>query len=196
MLAFACDNRNSVVLFNGIDLLGWEGDTINTWRVESGVIVGGSLSETVPYNDFLCTLESYDNFMLSLKYKIEGNEGFINGGVQFRSERMTNPSYEMIGYQSDIGSKLDGALYDESRRNTFLAGWDTVRAANIAQHGQWNHMKILAENHKVRIFVNGQLTADYVEADTSIIHNGRIGLQVHGDGKTLISFKDIIIEHL
>jgi hypothetical protein len=37
-------------LFDGKTLNGWEGDTKNTWRVEDGAIVGGSLEKLVPRN--------------------------------------------------------------------------------------------------------------------------------------------------
>ena len=92
--------------------------------------------------------------------------------------------------------KLDGALYDESRRRTFLSGLDTVRAVKIAPHGQWNHMKVIANKESIQIFVNDQLTVDYREPDASIVQDGKIGLQVHGDGKSLISFKDITLKKL
>jgi len=191
---FSCKPATSTQLFDGKTFNGWEGDTLTTWRINDGVIVGGSLTEMVPHNDFLCTIESYDNFILTLKYKIEGNEGFVNGGVQFRSQRMTDPAYEMIGYQADIGSKLDGALYDESRRKSFLAGYDTLKSSRITKHGDWNHMQVVAKNHEIQIFINGQQTVDYIESSGGISQMGKIALQVHGDGKTLISYKDLVIE--
>ena len=193
---FSCKPATSTQLFDGKTFNNWEGDTLTTWKIIEGVIVGGSLTEVVPHNDFLCTVESYDNFKLTLKYKIEGTEGFVNGGVQFRSQRMADPDYEMIGYQADIGSKLDGALYDESRRKSFLAGHDTLKSSRIAKHGDWNDMQVIAKDHEIQIFINGQKTVDYIEAENGISQKGKIALQVHGDGKTLISFKEITIEDI
>ncbi len=46
-------------LFDGKSFAGWDGDTDKTWRIEDGVIVGGSLEAVVPRNEFLCTLKSY-----------------------------------------------------------------------------------------------------------------------------------------
>jgi hypothetical protein len=37
---------------------------------------------------------------------------------------------------------------------------------------------------------------DYTEADEAIPQFGRIGLQVHGGGKTEISYKDLTLERL
>jgi len=53
------------------------------------VIVGGSLNGN-PRNEFLATRASYKNFRLRLDYKLVGTEGFVNGGVQFRSQRIAN----------------------------------------------------------------------------------------------------------
>ena len=180
-------------LFDGKTLDGWEGD-MNTWKVVDGAIVGGSLSETVPHNNFLCTTSSYDNFVLKLKFKLEGNGGFINAGVQFRSQRATDPAYEMIGYQADIGDKYYGALYDESRRNKVLAGLDSLASSAIVNHGDWNDYEVRAENETIKIFLNGQQTVDYTEPNSIIPQNGLIGLQIHGGGKALVSYKDITIE--
>src|SRR5262249_28322819 len=84
-------------LFDGKSFDGWEGDTGKTWRVEEGSIVSGSLEKTIPRNEFLCTKKSFANFELRLKYKLEGTEGFVNGGVQIRSSRIPK-NHEVIGY--------------------------------------------------------------------------------------------------
>ncbi|MEY4819274.1 MAG: hypothetical protein RLZZ23_2047 [Verrucomicrobiota bacterium] len=122
-------------LFDGRTLTGWEGDA-KVWRVENGEIVGGSMAGN-PRNEFLTTKRTFYNFRLTLEYKLTGTEGFVNGGVQFRSLRATNPPNEMIGYQADIGHGHTGSLYDESRRKKFLAragtgvgGYGVRRRAN------------------------------------------------------------------
>src|SRR5579871_5954879 len=102
-----------ITLFDGKTFAGWEGDTNKTWRIEAGALVGGSLEEKVPHNEFLATTREFDNFDLRLKYKIEGSEGFVNGGVQFWSQRIPN-HFEVSGYQADAGADTDGNLYDES----------------------------------------------------------------------------------
>src|SRR5262249_54526321 len=88
-----------VPIFDGKTFNGWSGDTNSTWRIENGTFTGGSLTKTVPRNEFLCTQRPYTNFVLRLKFKLTGKSGFINGGVQFRSQRATDPPNEMIGYQ-------------------------------------------------------------------------------------------------
>src|SRR6266849_3027263 len=71
-------------LFDGKTLTGWEGDTEKTWRLADGAIVGGSLTEKVPRNEFLATKKEYGDFVLTLKFKLlgEAKKTFVNSGVQ------------------------------------------------------------------------------------------------------------------
>jgi len=192
-----------VSLFDGKSLAGWEGDS-KVWRVEDGVIVGGSLQGN-PRNQFLTTKRTFYNFRLTLEYKLIGTEGFVNGGVQFRSQRATNPPNEMIGYQADIGHGHTGSLYDESRRKKFLAragngvGGYGVKAdteiAELEKKGEWNRYEIRAEGPRITIFLNGKATLDYTETDPSIDDAyGLIGLQIHGNCKAEIRFRNITLD--
>jgi len=165
-------------LFNGSSLEGWNGDTENVWRVEDGVIVGGSL-EGNPQNEFLATDESYRNFHLKLEYRLVGTEGFVNGGVQIRSIRTTDPPNEMIGYQADIGAGYSGYLYDESRRSRFLAEADPEVVASIERVGDWNTYEVIASGNRVMIFLNGERTSYFREQDEAIPQEGNIALQIH-----------------
>ena len=188
-----------VSIFDGKTFNGWEGDTAKTWRIEEGAFVGGSLAEKVPHNEFLATKKSYANFDLRLKFKLIGTEGFINGGVQFRSVRMSkdapNP-WEMIGYQADMCEGYYGSLYDESRRKKTLAAPDKDLIDKTVKKGEWNDYRIRCEGRHIQLWINGVQTVDYTEPDESIEQNGLIGLQVHGNGKTEAWYKDIVIEEL
>ena len=185
-----------VILFDGLTFNGWEGDTLNTWRIEDNMIIGGSLIKNVPENNFLCTRRSYRNFILKFKIKLVGHEGFINAGLQFRSVRATNPSNEMIGYQADWGKDYWASLYDESRRNKTLASPDSAKVLTWIKQNDWNDYVILAKNNRIRLFINGHKSADYLESDTSIPLSGLIGLQIHGGGKAEVYFKELYIKEL
>ena len=183
-------------LFDGKTFKGWEGDTVKTWRIENGAIVGGSLKETVPHNDFLCTTRDYTNFILKAKIKLNGSKGFINSGIQFRSRRLTNPAYEMIGYQADFGENFWVSLYDESRRNKTLIKPDSVQVLKWIKINDWNDYVVHADKRRIRLYINGKQSVDYTEPDTSIPQTGLIGFQIHGGGAAQVSFKDITIEEL
>jgi hypothetical protein len=194
-----------VPLFDGKTFTGWEGDTGTVWRIENGALVAGSLTTKQEKNNFLATTKTYGDFELTLKWKLEGNEGFVNGGVQFRTERIPN-HHEVSGYQADLGKGYDGALYDESRRKKILAQ-PTPEVLAKAQKpvGEWNDYRIRAEGKRIQIWLNGIQTVDYTETEGIILQNGKtmviqptgiIAVQIHGNATSIVRYKDLMIEEL
>ncbi len=191
----AVDPARMKPLFDGRTLDGWEGDP-KLWRVEAGCIVGGSLTETIKQNEFIATTRRFTNFVIRAKFKLTGGSGFINSGIQIRSERVPNSS-EMAGYQCDIGDPTWwGSIYDESRRNRVLAWSDMKTLEPVLKRNDWNDYVIRADGNRISTWINGVLGVDYLEPDPDIIGSGRIGFQVHGGGAAQASFKDITIEEL
>jgi hypothetical protein len=144
--------------------------------------VAGSLERHIPGNQFLATVEEFENFDFHFEAKLVGPGK--NAGVQFWSQRVPN-SNEMIGYQCDIGSFKDGLLwgwlYDESRRRRFLASANQGQMQKMVNpKGKWNQLRVKTENHSISIWLNKQLTVRYFEQNKEIPNQGRFGLQVHG----------------
>src|SRR5262245_51094059 len=140
-------------LFNGKDFTGWEGDTAKTWKIEEGVIVGGSLEMVVPRNEFLCTTKTYGDFELKVVFKLTGDKAKANAGIQFRTKRIPN-HHEVSGYQADMGQGYWGALYDESRRNKVLAMPDAKVIEKLVKHDDWNEYVIRCEGPRIRLWLN------------------------------------------
>lgn len=185
-----------VPLFDGKTFDGWEGDTQKTWRIEDGALVAGDLDVKFPRNEFLATVKSYKNFVLRLEYRLEGTEGFVNSGVQVRSVRIDKPAHEMRGYQADIGKGWTGSIYDESRRNKVIAKADPAVIEQIEKPGDWNRYEIRCEGPRIILSINGTQTVDYTETDASIPLDGHIAVQIHGDGKTVVRFRNLTIDQL
>ena len=175
---------------------GWEGDTKTTWRIEEGAFTAGDVTRNQPRNEFLCTKQEFGDFDLTLQWKLIGTEGFVNGGVQFRTKRIPN-HHEVSGYQADLGAGYDGALYDESRRNKMLAqpSKEVLEKARKPL-GEWNTYRIRAEGPRIRIWLNGVQTVDYTEADANIPRTGVIAVQIHGDAKSQVWYRNLVIEEL
>lgn len=183
-------------LFDGKTFAGWEGNTGSLWRIEDGALAAGSLEKDQAKNDFLATVKSFENFDLKLKWKLEGTKGFVNGGVQFRSKRIPN-NHEVIGYQADLGTGYDGALYDESRRNKILAQpSQEVLLKARKPLGEWNDYRIRAEGARIQIWLNGVQTVDFTETDASVSRTGMIAVQIHGGATSIVRYKDLMIEEL
>lgn len=191
-LAVEPKSPDAVALFDGRTFQGWEGN-LSAFRIEDGAIVAGSLKDRVPRNEFLCTTRSYGNFELRLKFKVLGQGA--NAGVQIRSQRIPN-HHEMIGYQADLGDGWWGCLYDESRRRKVLAGPAKADRAKPIKPGEWNEYVIRCEGSRIQLWINGQPTVDYTEADASIPQTGLIGLQIHGGPASEAWYKDITIREL
>jgi len=183
-------------LFDGKTFEGWEGNTATVWRIEDGALTAGSLSKKQEKNDFLATVKEYGDFELTLKWRLEGTEGFVNGGVQIRSKRIPD-HHEVIGYQADLGAGYDGALYDESRRKKMLAQPSKEVLAKAQKPlGEWNHYRIRCEGPRIRLWLNDVLTVDYTEADPGIEQKGMIAVQIHGNATSVVQYKDLVIEEL
>ena len=202
-----------VSLFDGKTFSGWEGDTPKTWRIANGEIIAGKPDVKQPRNEFLCTTRDYSDFDLRLEYR----RGENNGGIQFRSERVPN-HHEVSGYQADFAPGIDGCLYDESRRNRFLAVFGVadvdlaseagrpgalIKRALEAQSenakklgiGEWNRYRVRAEGQRIQLWVNDVLTVEYTEREVGIPRSGKIAIQIHS-GATEIRYRNITIEEL
>lgn len=190
------DDNSFVPLFDGESLNGWEGDP--AWfRVEDGAIVAGSADRRIPHNYFLSTTGSYYNFELRYQVQITADHDRGNGGVQIRSVRVPD-STEMKGYQVDAGQHYWGRLYDESRRRKILT--DLPEGFSIerdVRQGDWNQYRVIAQDNRIRIWLNGVMTADYIEDDQAIAkETGFIAMQIHSGPPTEIRYRHLIIREL
>lgn len=178
LVVFSCSAEKSDFqdLFNGKNLEGWE--TRNgtaPFTVEDGVIVGTYVTGTP--NTFLCTKESYSDFILTFEaYMGKGT----NSGVMFRAQ--SKPDYmdgRVHGYQMEMDPtdrKWTGGIYDEARRKWIYNLERNKPAKDAFKLNEWNKFRIEAIGNNLRVWVNGIQTADLVD---DVDPSGFIGLQVH-----------------
>ena len=183
-------------LFDGKTFEGWEGD-LKTFRIEDGAIIGGTMKEKIPRNEFLSTKKEYGDFELRLQAKLAGDGA--NAGVQFRTKRIPN-HHEVIGYQCDMGHMegrcIWGSLYDESRRKKFLLHGDKDKVEKAFKPGEWNDFVVRCEGPRVQIWLNGVPTIDYKEDDAQVERTGIIAVQIHGGPPSEASYRKIRIKPL
>ena len=142
-----------VLLFDGKSMenfRGYKKDTVpDGWKIVDGAItrVGGG-------GDII-TKEQYDNFELSLEYKI--SEGG-NSGIMYRVLETDGPSYH-TGPEVQIQDNVKG--HDPQK-----AGWlyqlypSKVDATKPA--GEWNEVRILLSPEKCTHYMNGTKYCEYV----------------------------------
>ena len=188
-------SADAVKIFDGKSFKGWEGDTKKTFRIEQGAIVGGTMKEKIPRNEFLCTERNYTNFVLRLKFKLLGGPS-ANAGVQFRTKRIPN-NHEVSGYQADMGDPgWWGCIYDESRRNRVLAKSNIEEVNKVLKRDDWNDYVIRCEGKHIVLAINGLKTVDYTETDPKVEDYGVIAVQIHAGPPSEAWYKDITIEEL
>ena len=201
-----------VRLFDGRSFDNWEGDE-SIFRIDDGAIVGGTLAEPIPRNEFLCTTEQFGDFELRLRVRITGKGE--NAGVQFRSQRIPD-SHRVSGYQADIGFiaakaiarlsdvvptdmesryPLWGSLYDESRRRRLLAVADRSVVDRVLKREDWNDIYIKADGRRIEIRLNGETTVDFVEEEYVPV-SGVICVQVHKGEPVEVRYKHIELRSL
>ena len=183
-------------LFDGKTFDGWEGD-LKVFRIEEGTIIGGTMKEKIPRNEFLCTKQEYGDFELRLQAKLAGDGA--NAGVQFRTKRIPN-HHEVTGYQCDMGHmegrSIWGSLYDESRRKKFLSHGDKVKVEKAFKPNDWNDFVVRCEGNRVQIWLNGVQTIDYQETDATVVPSGVIAVQIHAGPPSEASYRKIRIKPL
>ncbi len=185
-----------VSLFDGKTLAGWEvreGEE-KFWKVQDGLITGGSLEEKVPKNTFLTSSKSYENFELTYKLRLVKGEAFQNSGMQIRSA--LDKKHGIKGYQVDGGIGYWGDLYDEGRRAKLCGALDPAALKAVARDWDWNEYRVLCEGPRIQVWINGVQVTDFTEKDKTIPADGVLGLQAHGGGKFLTQIKDVMINEL
>lgn len=178
-------------LFNGKDLSGWvQRGGKATYRVEDGAIVGTTVPNTG--NSFLCTEESFGDFVLELEVKQHPG---VNSGIQFRShcfeeeksyehgdKTIKVPAGRVHGYQFELdptNRKWTGGIFEEGRRGWLHPLKDKPEAQAAYRLGEWNRLRIECVGNTLRTWVNDVLCSELVD-DWSA--EGFVGLQVHGVG--------------
>jgi len=176
MAALSAQTGPWTKLFDGKTLKGWnQKDGQAKYTVENGQIVGTTVANTT--NSFLCTNETYSDFILELELKVEDK---MNSGIQFRS--LSKPDYKegrVHGYQMEIDPTArawSGGIYDEARRDWLYIPNINPAGKKAFRIGEWNKYRIEAIGTTIRTWVNGVPVAHLTDDMTA---KGFIALQVH-----------------
>jgi hypothetical protein len=180
--ACAVTPTTTTSLFDGTTLAGWRGDSC-CWSVRDGAIVGKT-DGTLAHNTFLIREGSFDNFTLSLSFRLVN----LNSGVQFRSRVVDENGFVVAGDQADIADDSHMATLFDERGRGLLAG-----ALVKPPLAEWNAYVIHADGPHVTLALNGVTTVDYVEKDPSAATSGVIALQLHIGPSMEVDFRKIEI---
>jgi|GEM_PF-22274 len=164
-------------LFNGQNFDGWEKKNgTASYEIRDGTIVG--ISQLNTPNTFLCTKETYADFILEMDVKIDVG---LNSGIQVRSLSLPEVDNGRVhGYQVEIDPAeraWSGGIYDEARQGWLYPLSINEKGRSAFKNGEWNRYHIEAVGNTIRTWVNGVQCANLI---IDLTPEGFIALQVHG----------------
>ena len=183
-------NQEWISLFDGQTLDGWS----TTGKAEGWVVEDGSIACLAQDGKYLYTLEQYENFVLSIDFKIAEK---TNSGIFFRWSDLNDPVHTGIEIQvfdsygqETLDTHTCGAIYDMVAPSS--------NPSKLA--GEWNNIIITSIPNRITVEKNGVPIAEMdvdqwnqagKNADGSknkfkyawkdLPQKGHIGLQDHGD---------------
>jgi hypothetical protein len=210
----------TIQLFNGKDLSGWEGGPF--WSVKDGAITGQTTPENpVKGNTFLVWKGGeVADFELTFQYRITGDDDKKTGnsGMQYRSKLVDPANFVMSGYQADFetGTTYSGILYEERGRGilaqrgqqvtltsnadpkkpTITVTGETGKSEDIQasiKAGDWNDYKITAKGGHLQHFINGKLTVDVKDETKEGAKSGLLGLQLHAGPPMTVQMRNVAL---
>jgi Domain of Unknown Function (DUF1080) len=181
--------RETLQLFNGKDLTGWEGNE-KYWSVQDGVIVGKNTDE-VKVSTYLLTKKKFSDFRLIFDFKLAQSE--MHSGIamwgRIAPERGDPFTYagHLVMFPSGYG------FYDLYGRNGIHNNAD--KAKKVGKQHDWNHIEILAQGNRIRFVLNGELISDWREPLPERIKEAPIGLQLHANkAPQEVQWKNLVLE--
>ena len=178
----------TIVLFNGKDLDGWEGHE-NLWSVKDGAIVGKNKDE-VKVSTYLLTKRKFTDFRLTATVKLVKSE--MHSGIAFWG-RVAPEKGDEWTYAGHLVMFPSGwGMYDLYGRNGLPV--DAAPAKKVGKQHDWNDLEILAQGNRVRVAVNGAPVIDWRDPEPDRIKEGPIGLQLHSNKEPQeVYFKNLVL---
>jgi hypothetical protein len=178
----------TIKLFNGKDLDGWEGDK-QYWSVRDGVIVGKN-TDPVKVSTYLMTNRKFTDFRLLATVKLVKSEMHSGIAIWGRKAPDKGDPYTYLGHLVMFPSGW--GMYDLHRRGGLPV--DGGPARKVGKQHDWNKLEILAQGNRVRVAANGVAVVDWRDPQPKLIMEGPIGLQLHSnDVPQEIHFKDLVL---
>jgi hypothetical protein len=178
----------TIKLFNGANLDGWEGHQ-KYWSVQDGVIVGKN-NDRVPVSTYLLTKRKFSDFRLLATVKLAKSE--MHSGIAMwghvapeRGDPFTYAGH-LVMFPSGWG------MYDLYGRAGLPV--DGAPAKKVGKQHDWNNLEILAQGNRVRLAVNGVQVVDWRDPEPARIQEGPLGLQLHSNNEPQeVHFKDLVL---
>lgn len=185
----------TIKLFNGTDLTGWEGYE-DLWSVKDGMIVAKN-TKPIKFSTYLLTKKKFTDFRLVFSAKLVESE--MHFGVAFWGEVRPSVSKEpekdrtKFTYAGHLVMFPSGwGMYDLFGRNGLPV--DGGPARKVGKQHDWNDIEILAQGNRVRVAANGHAVVDWRDPLPDRIKEAPIGLQLHSNSVPQeLHFKGLVL---
>lgn len=178
----------SIQLFNGRDLEGWEGHK-HLWSVKDGVIVARN-TEPITVSTYLLTKRNFTDFRLLATVKLVESEMHSGIALWGKNAPQHGDRYTYAGHLVMFPSGW--GFHDLFGRNGL--GVDGGPAKKVGKQHDWNDLEILAQGNRIRLVVNGTKVADWRDPKPELIKEGPIGLQLHSNKVAQeVHFKNLVL---
>lgn len=194
-----CEPRGVDLLATG--LVGWQqiGGQRDAWRLENGVLSGrASSSDAQAGAGWLATVEQYDDFELSLEFRLAPG---AESGIFVRAPLRGDPTYAGMEIQIlDDATRNWGALSADQVSGS-IYGVQAPSERMGGRAGRWQQLVVRCRGPRIGVALNGRKVVD---ADTTFYpylyethpgltrRRGYIGLQHHSG----VEFRNIAIQPL
>jgi hypothetical protein len=178
----------TIQLFNGKDLEGWEGHE-HLWSVKDKVIVAKN-TEPIKVSTYLLTKRKFTDFRLVCRAKLVQSE--MHSGIAFwgRNAPEKGDRYTYAGHL--VMFPTGWGMYDLFGRNGLPV--DGRPAKKVGKQHDWNDLEVLAQGNRVRVAVNGHAVVDWRDPEPDRIKEGPIGLQLHSNTVPQeVHFADLVL---
>lgn len=163
----------TIKLFNGKDLDGWEGHD-QYWSVQDGELVAKNVKR-VKVSTYLLTKRTFSDFRMRLAVKLV--EGDRHSGLVFWG-RVAPEHHDKYAYAGHLVIfPVEFGIYELYGRKSLPV--DRQPALKAVKEHDWNDVEILAQGNRIRMVLNGALVIDWRDPEPDRIKEGPIGLQLH-----------------
>lgn len=193
------DNDGFQMLFNGVDLTGWDNGAGSppspNWKVEDGALVRS------PRAGYIWSKERFADFVLDLEFKTEGNSGVFFRTDNPRNCVQTGIEMQVLPPVGRVTKNSCGSIYDAM-----------APSKEVTKKDQWNRVVITAIDNRITVVMNGEKIIDmdlngwtepnqnpdgtknkFSTALKDFKRDGHVGFQDHGHA---VSFRNVKIKRV
>jgi hypothetical protein len=195
LVAASFARAESVPLFNGRDLDGWESVGDGVWSAMSdGTLLGQRPPGKTQNQAWLYTKQQFGDFALDLEYwlPLDGNSGVSLRDPSRGRFSLPGPGHDDSRTPSHLGYEIQLHNADTSRYPSGSVYLICAAKTGVQRAADWNWLRVEARGETIRVQLNGVPGCD-CKSDPARPKTGPIGLQLHGKNGPVM-FRNIRIE--